>query len=74
MNDPHYRARETIVSVPDPQIGLVKMAGVVPKFSNREQKAIEPAPDLGQHNRNIYCRLLRLSNAELSALAEAEVI
>ncbi len=51
-----------------------KMTGVVPKFPDREQKAIEPAPDLGQHNREIYCGLLGLSDAELSALSEAEVI
>jgi len=60
--------------VPDAEIGPVKMAGVVPKFPDREEKAIEPAPDLGQHNHEIYCGLLGLSDAELAALTEAEVI
>ena len=32
------------------------------------------APDLGQHNEEIYCGLLGLSAADLSALVEAEVI
>ena len=74
MNDPHYQARGTIASVPDPQIGPVKMAGVVPKFPNREEKPIEPAPDLGQHNREIYCGLLGLSDQDVAALTDAEVI
>ena len=74
MNDPHYRARGTIVSVPDAEIGPVKMAGVVPKFPDRDEKPIEPAPDLGQHNHEIYCGLLGLSDEELAALTEAEVI
>jgi len=74
MHDPHYQARGTIASVPDPRIGPVKMAGVIPKFPDREEKPIEPAPDLGQHNREIYCDLLGLSAEELSALAEADVI
>ncbi|MBL4954252.1 CoA transferase, partial [Neobacillus sp. YIM B02564] len=74
MHDPHYQARGTIASVPDPRIGPVKMAGVIPKFPDREEKPIEPAPDLGQHNHEIYCDLLGLSAEELSALAEADVI
>jgi crotonobetainyl-CoA:carnitine CoA-transferase CaiB-like acyl-CoA transferase len=44
MKDPHYAARGTIASVPDKDIGPVRMAGVVPKFSGTPQKDIECAP------------------------------
>jgi crotonobetainyl-CoA:carnitine CoA-transferase CaiB-like acyl-CoA transferase len=74
MNDPHYAARETIVPVPDPDIGPVRMAGVVPKFSNTPQKPIECAPALGQHNHEVYGGLLGLSAERLQALAEAGVL
>lgn len=74
MNDPHYQARGTIASVPDPHIGPVKMAGVIPKFPDRAEKPIEPAPDLGQHNAAIYGDLLGMSEQDLATLAEAGVI
>ncbi|REE92217.1 CaiB/BaiF CoA transferase family protein [Cupriavidus plantarum] len=74
MNDPHYQARGTIASVRDPHIGPVKMAGVVPKFPDRAEKPIEPAPDLGQHNGEIYGELLGLSPERLAALNAAGVI
>ncbi len=74
MNDPHYQARGTIKSVPDPKIGPVRMAGVVPRFSDTPEKAIAPAPDLGQHNEEIYGGLLGLSPERIAALTEAGVL
>lgn len=74
MNDPHYQARGTIASVPDPDIGPVRMAGVIPKFSGTPEKPIEPAPDLGQHNREIYGGLLGLGEERLEALVQAGVL
>nr|WP_240990309.1 CoA transferase [Cupriavidus taiwanensis] len=74
MNDPHYQARETIASVLDPHIGPVRMAGVVPKFPDREVKPIEPAPDLGQHNAEIYGDLLGMTEQDLAVLTRAEII
>ena len=74
MQDPHYAARESIATVQHPRIGPVKMAGVFPRFSGRENKPIEPAPDLGQHNDEVYGGLLGLSSEERRALAERGVI
>lgn len=74
MNDPHYQARGTIVSVPDAQIGPVRMAGVVPKFSGTPEKPIECAPDLGQHNQEIYGGLLGLPAARIQTLIEAGIL
>lgn len=74
MKDPHYQARGTITAVDDPQIGPVRMAGVVPKFSHTPEKPIEPAPDLGQHNQEIYGGLLGLSPERIAALTEAGVL
>lgn len=68
MNDPHYKARESIATVEHPRIGPVKMAGVFPRFAGRAPKPITPAPDLGEHNAEIYGEWLGLSAAELDAL------
>lgn len=74
MKDPHYQARGTITQVPDPKIGPVRMTGVVPKFPGREEKPIEPAPDLGQHNEEVYGGLLGLTVAQMAELAEKGVL
>lgn len=74
MNDPHYKARGTITSVPDPKIGPIRMAGVIPRFSDTPEKAIEAAPDLGQHNQEIYGGLLGLSRERIEALSKAGVL
>ncbi len=74
MQDPHYAARNTIVQVPDPDIGPVRMAGVVPKFSGTPEKPIECAPDLGQHNDEIYGGLLGLSPERIRSLTAAGVL
>ncbi len=74
MEDPHYAARGTITSVPDPKIGPVRMAGVIPKFSHTPEKTIECAPDLGQHNDEIYGGLLGLTPERIAQLADAGVL
>lgn len=74
MKDPHYAARGSIATVDQPRIGPVKMAGVFPKFSGGANKEISPAPDLGQHNDEIYGGLLGLSPERLAELSAAGVI
>lgn len=74
MKDPHYAARGTIASVPDKDIGPVRMAGVVPRFSGTPQKDIECAPDLGQHNQEVYGQLLGLSETRVAELTEAGIL
>lgn len=74
VNDPHYQARGTITSVIDPKIGPIRMAGVIPKFSNAPEQEIRPAPELGDCNESIYTGLLGLSPEELKHLRDKEVI
>jgi len=74
MQDPHYEARGSIATVDHPRIGPVRMAGVFPRFAGRENKPIEPAPDLGQHNEEVYGDLLGLTPDALRDLAERGIL
>ena len=72
--DPHFQARESIVSVEDTELGPVKMQNVVPRFSETAGRVATAGPALGQHNNEIYRDLLGLSDDELKRLKTAEVI
>lgn len=44
LQDPHFAAREAIVTVDDPELGPVPMQGVFPKFSRTPGGIRKPAP------------------------------
>ena len=44
LQDPHFAAREAIVTVDDPDLGPVPMQGVFPKFSRTPGSVRKPAP------------------------------
>jgi crotonobetainyl-CoA:carnitine CoA-transferase CaiB-like acyl-CoA transferase len=72
--DPHYAAREDIVTVPDPDFGSVRMQGVVPRLSRTPGRVVHAGLDRGAHNDEIYRDLLGLGAAELEALRRQRVI
>jgi crotonobetainyl-CoA:carnitine CoA-transferase CaiB-like acyl-CoA transferase len=51
--DPHLQSRGTIVSVEHPQGGTYDQLGVYPKLSDTPGRLGAPAPELGQHTREI---------------------
>ena len=54
FEDPHFQAREMIVSVPDDTLGPLRMQNVVPRFSRTPGAVHCTGPDLGQHNQETY--------------------
>ncbi len=72
--DPHYAARQDIVTVEDPTIGPVRMQGVYPRLSATPGRIQRGAPTLGEHNDEIYRGLLGLSAQEIEALRAEKVI
>jgi len=60
LDDPHFVAREAIVSTPHPQFGTLRMQNVAPRLSVSPSSVRTPAPALGQHNAEIYGELLGL--------------
>jgi formyl-CoA transferase len=74
LSDPHFKAREAIISVPHPDFGELKMQNVVPKLSATPGSVRTPSPALGQHNDEIFLDLLELEPARYRDLRDRGVI
>ena len=71
--DPHFIAREAIVSVADDELGDVRMQCVVPRFSETPVSVRSAGPALGQHNDETY-GALGLTAQEIKRLRAAGTI
>ncbi len=74
VKDPHYRAREDLVPVPDPRLGSILMQGVVPKFPGREHVVRHAGRDRGADNATVYRDLLGLSEESIRSLQQDGII
>jgi formyl-CoA transferase len=74
LEDPHFQAREAIVSVPHPDFGELKMQNVAPKLSRTPGRVRSPSPRLGQHNDDVYRGLLGMNAERYAQLKTAKVI
>ena len=74
LKDPHFAAREAIVSVPHPQFGKIRMQNVVPRLSGTPGGIRRPSPALGEHNDEIYVDFLGMSRERYERLKAARVI
>jgi formyl-CoA transferase len=72
--DPHFAAREAIVSLPDPAFGQIAMQNVFPKLSASPGAVRSVGPALGASNDEIYRGLLGLGEDDLRRLSAAGVI
>ena len=72
--DPHMAARGDLVSVDDPVIGPVRQQAPFPRLAKHPTPVPAGAPRLGEHNREVWCDLVGLSDAELADLVELGVV
>lgn len=72
--DPHYRARDSLIEFEDPDYGEIAMPGIVPKMSATPGEVRWAGPELGAHNQEIYSGLLGKSTQDLSDLIDRGVI
>ncbi|HZU91354.1 MAG TPA: CoA transferase, partial [Stellaceae bacterium] len=73
MADPHVRAREILVEVPDAEMGHLPMHNVIPRLSLTPGRLRRPAPRLGEHTAEIL-EGLGLDWQALEALAAEGII
>jgi crotonobetainyl-CoA:carnitine CoA-transferase CaiB-like acyl-CoA transferase len=73
-NDPHLRSREMIVEVDQPVSGKVKLIGSVYKMSKTPGDRKKIIPAVGEHNQEVYSKLLGIDAQEMQKLKEEGVI
>ena len=74
LEDPHFQAREAIISTPHPDFGELTMQNVAPKLSRTPGSVRSPSPKLGQHNDDVYRGLMGMSAERYAQLQAAKVI
>ncbi len=74
LEDPHFQAREAIVETDHPHFGKLKMQNVAPKLSKTPGGIRSAAPEMGQHNDEVYRGLLGVDAERFAALQAAKVI
>lgn len=74
FGDPHYAARADIVSVPDPDLGPVRMPAALPKLSRTPGSVRHTAGAMGCDNERVYCDDVGLGSEELLLLQEQGVV
>ncbi len=74
VNDEHFRARQSIVTIDDPVLGKVRMQAPTPRLSDSPGSIKFTGPKLGQHNNEIYGDLLGLNAAAIKTLAADQII
>jgi formyl-CoA transferase len=72
--DPHMTARGDLVSVEDSVIGPVRQQAPFPRLSHQPTPVPGGAPRLGEHNVEVWCGLVGLSDAELADLIDRGVV
>jgi formyl-CoA transferase len=72
--EPHYRARDMIVDVPEPTLGALPQPGVVPKLSRTPGRVTHAGLPMGHDTDAVLRGLLNLSEAELAALHQEGVV
>jgi formyl-CoA transferase len=74
LEDPHFVARQAIVTTQHPSFGTLRMQNVAPRLSASPSSVRSAAPELGQHNDDIYGGLLGLGVEQRAELAKSGVI
>ncbi len=75
LSDPHFAARNSIVSLDHPRLGSIKMQNAFPLFSDTPSRIRSFAPEKpGQDNHEILTGVLGMDDAEIERLSQAGVI
>jgi formyl-CoA transferase len=74
LDDPHFQAREAIISVEHPVLGPFKMQNVFPKLSETPGNVRWTGPERGQHTGEVLRDLLGYDDDKLATLTASKVI
>jgi len=74
LNWEQLKARGFFVEADHPEMGRVKFPAAPYRFSKTPWQVARPAPLLGQHNEEIYCKRLGYQKEDLVRMRAAEII
>jgi len=74
LADPHFKARNAIVSVLHPDFGELRMQNVAPRLSESPASIRTPSPAVGEHNEDVFLGLLGMPRARFDRLKEQKII
>jgi crotonobetainyl-CoA:carnitine CoA-transferase CaiB-like acyl-CoA transferase len=72
-DDRFIREREVIVKLPDAQMGVLPMHNIVPRLSGTPGHMRLPAPELGEHNADVFAEL-GLTAGDIAQLRQSGVM
>lgn len=74
LEDPTYEQRKDVISIDDPELGSIRMQGVVPKLRRHGGQVWRAGPSLGQDNDLIFRDYLGLAEEEVADLRKRGII
>ncbi len=72
--NPHFQERGLYSDIEHPALGIEPIFNLMWQLSRTPPRIRRHAPLLGEHNRDVFCGLLGLDEAELSRLEDEQVI
>jgi crotonobetainyl-CoA:carnitine CoA-transferase CaiB-like acyl-CoA transferase len=74
VDDPQFKARESITRFEDPNLGTIKTPAPAPKLTKTPGRIARPAPQLGEHSEAVCREWLGMAGEEIEALKRAKAI
>ncbi len=74
LSDPQFGARDSIIEVETKRLGRVPMQNTFPRLTDTPGRILKAAPDLGEHNEDIYKTTLGMTEDEIVNLAKAGIV
>jgi crotonobetainyl-CoA:carnitine CoA-transferase CaiB-like acyl-CoA transferase len=74
VEDKHLKARNAFVEIEHPEAGKVRLLAPWVRFSDTPSAITSPAPLMGQHTREVFGKILGLTEQEIDALDQKKVI
>lgn len=74
FEDPHMAARGDLVAIDDPVIGPVRQQAPFPRLARRPSSVPGGAPRLGEHNKEVWCDVVGLSEDDLADLVGRGIV
>ncbi len=74
LEDAHFKAREAIIRVTHGNSGTLAMQNIVPRLSETPGVIRRSGPELGEHNDDVYRKLLGFDDSRMKALKDSGII